>query len=248
MTDQPAGPGGVSVRLTLTIFDRRVDLTLPLPPGEVELTAMIPALQALTDVTGRVATQVCAERGQPLSCKAGCGVCCRQLVPVSACEAWYLRRAVEDLPAERRDRIERRCREAMDGFVRAGLPGDVTHWASLDREKSASLGRRCFALGIACPFLEEESCSMYPHRPLVCREVLVVSPAENCQGRPGQQVDRLVLPGQLSRALYRLSHLGEGKVWWVPLVAALDWARQHEPPADLRTGPQWLERVLQLAR
>jgi Fe-S-cluster containining protein len=33
-----------------------------------------------------------------------------------------------------------------------------------------------------CPFLEDESCSIHPDRPLVCREYLVTSPAELCAG------------------------------------------------------------------
>lgn len=30
------------------------------------------------------------------------------------------------------------------------------------------------------PFLEDDACSIHPHRPSVCREYLVTSPAEHC--------------------------------------------------------------------
>ena len=48
-------------------------------------------------------------------------------------------------------------------------------------EERTELAYEYFKHGIACPFLEDESCSIHPDRPMACREYLVSSPAENCR-------------------------------------------------------------------
>ena len=49
-----------------------------------------------------------AARGEAISCKAGCGACCRQLVPVSETEAHHLRDVVEAMPEPRRAAVTAR--------------------------------------------------------------------------------------------------------------------------------------------
>ena len=50
------------------------------------------------------------------------------------------------------------------------------------------LGREYFQLGIPCPFLEEESCSIYHDRPITCREYLVTSPPAALRIFPPQKI------------------------------------------------------------
>src|SRR5262249_11986502 len=99
-----------------------------------------------------------------------------------------------------------------------------------------------FRAGVACPFLEEESCSIHPDRPLACREYLVTSPAENCSHPTEETVHMIPIPsggGKAVRALDRQT--SPGRAGWVPLILALEWAETHpEEPAAL-TGPQLLE-------
>ena len=52
----------------------------------------------------------------------------------------------------------------------------------------------CRAYSQHCPFLEEESCSIHPDRPLVCREYLVTSPAELCAGPTQEGVTPVAVP------------------------------------------------------
>jgi Fe-S-cluster containining protein len=94
---------------------------------------------------------------------------------------------------------------------------------------------------VACPFLEDESCSIHPDRPIACREYLVTSPAENC-ARPSAETVRMVpLAGTASNAI---AHLGEeppARVRWVPLVLALEWAEAHPDEGPARPAPEILQ-------
>jgi hypothetical protein len=105
-----------------------------------------------------------------------------------------------------------------------------------DREMSVAY----FALGVPCPFLEEESCSIHPDRPLVCREYLVTSPAELCAGPVQEGVTPVPVP-KLSLAARRLQEESET---WFPLALLMAWSRTPRTPATRRPGTEWVQRFL----
>jgi Fe-S-cluster containining protein len=90
------------------------------------------------------------------------------------------------------------------------------------------LGVDYFRLGIPCPFLEDEACSIHPQRPSACREFLAVSPAEYCSDPGSRPVRNVPMAASMTDALSRLcaSVLG-GEPTTIPLTLALDWAAAH---------------------
>jgi hypothetical protein len=79
-----------------------------------------------------------------------------------------------------------------------------------------------------CPFLEDESCSIYVDRPMVCREYHVTSPAERCAKLFEQPVDRVEVPVRLGDVITRTAQrLNEIPAYSVPLVLALEWSEAH---------------------
>ena len=79
-----------------------------------------------------------------------------------------------------------------------------------------------------CPFLEDESCSIHPERPLVCREYLVTSPAELCAGPKQEGVTPVAVP-KVSLAARGLQ---EEKDDWFPLAMLMAWARTRAAQGD----------------
>ena len=71
-------------------------------------------------------------------------------------------------------------------------------------------------MGVPCPFLEDESCSIHPERPLVCREYLVTSPAALCAGPTQEGVTPVAVP-KVSMAARGLQDEGDD---WFPLATA----------------------------
>jgi hypothetical protein len=61
---------------------------------------LLPAARELTMQVTAVAVEQARAKGLEISCKAGCGVCCRQLVPISIVEAQLLADLVAALPPE----------------------------------------------------------------------------------------------------------------------------------------------------
>ncbi len=91
-----------------------------------------------------------------------------------------------------------------------------------------------FALAIACPFLEDERCSIHEHRPSICREYLVVSPPMHCASLDAEHVRRVTIPVPVSSALMHFSDgRGTEEPRVLPLIDALEFPApsQSEIPA-----------------
>ena len=219
--------------LRLTVGDLRIVHPISVPNGPIEAADAVPALQGLVN-----AVVAAAEAGKTVSCRKGCGACCRQLVPVSSSEGERLLRVVDSMPAGRRDALKARFAAAEAAITGAGL--DQRQGRS-DRELSVAY----FALGIPCPFLEDESCSIHQERPLICREYLVSSPPELCAGPTQEGVTPLPVP-KVSLAARGLQDEADG---WFPLALLMAWRRTRPRRTTRRSGPEWVQRFLrQLGR
>ncbi len=214
--------------LKLTVGDLRIVHPITVPSAPVPATDVVPALQGLVN-----AVVAAAEAGKSISCRQGCGACCRQLVPVSRTEGERLLALVETMADERRERLRARFTAAEAILDEAGLSDRA---GRSDRELSLAY----FALAIPCPFLQDESCSIHADRPLVCREYLVTSPAELCAGPTQEGVTPVAVP-KVSMAARGLQDNGED---WFPLARLMTWAATRPRKSVRRTGPEWVQRFL----
>ena len=219
--------------LRLTVGDLRIVHPLTVPQAPVAAADIVPALQGLVNAVVAAAEAGSLNEGGAISCRKGCGACCRQLVPISRTEGERLLTLVAAMPAERRDALAMRFAIAEAAIKGAGL-----HEREDRPDRELSTGY--FALGVPCPFLEDESCSIHAERPLVCREYLVTSPAELCAGPSQAGVTPVAVP-KVSMAARGLQDDNED---WFPLALLMDWARTRPKGGARRTGPEWVQRFL----
>jgi methyltransferase-like protein/SAM-dependent methyltransferase/Fe-S-cluster containining protein len=236
-----------TANVELALGARRLKVKITVPAGPTRLLQMLPVVQALTDAAVGAAVEDVEAQGHKVSCRKGCGACCRQLVPISPVEARHIHNLVDELPEPRRSEIKARFADARQRLAQAGLLEQLLHPETWPDEGGRQLGLKYFFQGIPCPFLEEESCSIYPDRPLECRQYLVTSPAENCKNPTGQTVHQVPVSINPWRALARVSQPGTpgGKVPWVPLILAPEWAESHPNETPLRPGPELLQQVFE---
>ena len=225
--------------------DQALEATVSVPAGPTRPRVLLPMIQRLTnELVGMGEAQVAA-RGEAVSCRAGCGACCRQVVPVSETEARHLRDLVAAMPEPRRAVVRDRFTDGLRRLADGGL-GDAVR-DPLGVTDTTAFGLAYFRLGVACPFLEGESCSIHPDRPLSCREFLVTSPAANCSDPTPETIRRVPTPGHAMTSFAALDGLRPdgARVRWVPLIAALEWADAHpEPPDATETGPELFGRFM----
>ena len=250
MPDPPADSSSSTVRATfsLPVGGGSLQVSAQLPGGRTTLTQLLPIIQNLENaIIGRVAEEAQAA-GSPISCKAGCGACCRQMVPVSLFEAEALTAWMRSLPEERQTQLAERFHRALSALRDAGVIDKILNdeWVKAE-DRTTQLAVDYFHAWVACPFLEGESCSIHPIRPLACREYLVVSPPALCQDPSVHDVTGVRLPLKLSRVLntfgQELEHDPRG---WIPLVFLLAWGKSGAKPGDYvaGTGQEVLARFL----
>ncbi len=229
----------VEVTFTVAVGERKLNASVEVPAGKVTVTELLPVLQALTS---RVATGMAAEAeaaGHPVSCRAGCGACCRQLVPLSVFEAEALAGWIRALPEVQQQAMEGRFRGALLALRDAGVLERLNPELWKEGSKEAkSVVVDYLRANIACPFLDEESCSIYPIRPLVCREYMVTSSPELCREPVSKEVSGIRMPVKLSKALCRLGAKLENEgTGWIPLVFLFHWMTSGAEPGRRMYGP-----------
>lgn len=221
--------------ITIEIGDESVDAVLTASLTEAPFEALLPIFRTITDQLTERATVREIAAGRAVTCRPGCAACCRQAVPLAAAEARDIAALVEGLPEERRGVVTARFVAARAALAAAGLTTVAAEVAGLDRPARDAYGRRYFRLGIACPFLDDENCSIHPRRPLACREYLVTSPAIHCADPSDATIVSVPLAGRPSGAVTRRGKEIEGH-GTVMLVDALAWAAEHPAPPPAYPG------------
>lgn len=241
-TDSEKSAGLVNATAELTIAGRKLRLEMPVPAGRARLIELLPFFRYLTDSFVDLAVENAQAAGATVSCRKGCGACCRQLVPIAGIEAQRLRELVEAMPEPRKSVILARFERARRRLREAGLLEKLLEPNRIKEDVIVALGLDYFREKIACPFLEDESCSIYAERPLACREYLVVSPAEHC-ANPSAESVRCVKPVvHTARAVRGLNAAWSGHAArWLPLILALDWAESHCDDTPERLGTEWVK-------
>lgn len=237
---------------------RSIPVKLDLPEGMIEAEISLSAdserlvvlafkMLAISSEVADMAARAVRRAGREISCQKGCGVCCRQLVPLSPPEAAMIYEFLETMPEPQR----RRC---CDRFAELGRRlNDIGFMAQLERLRDPhisdrqyhSITQEYFRLNLACPFLEEESCSIYRVRPSMCREYLVTSPPGNCADPAQTPVTRVPVSVRLSEALaLTWADLAGKAVVVIPLVVAPTWISLHPEVRKVRGTAEAMLRIL----
>jgi Fe-S-cluster containining protein len=219
----------VSVRVVISVNGRPVRIETRVPDRKVRLDELLPALRTIDDRLIDAVVETVEANGERVSCAKGCSTCCRaQPVPVTPPEAFALASLVERLPEPRRAKVRAGFAAAAERLRAAGLYDTyMRRDPALTREAARAVARRYFALSIACPFLEDDACSIYADRPFVCRQYLVTSPPDLCQSPLDNPVKPVRAPAAFATAMLAVGKTLSGRAQYtVPLVLALDCARE----------------------
>jgi Fe-S-cluster containining protein len=234
----PDAPEFISGTADLSLAGYQLKIQMEVPTGRKRPIHLLPLFNSVANALIDVAETMVAEQGRSITCKKGCGACCRQLVPISLSEAHRLRELVNELPEPRRSEVRARFSAARARLAETGLLELLVDPRRI-AQTGESLAIEYFQQAIACPFLEAESCTIHEERPLACREYLVTSEAEHCS-RPSAATVRCVkMPAEASAALLRLESTSpDYAARWVTLTLALDWAEDHPDATPERPGPE----------
>jgi Fe-S-cluster containining protein len=232
--------------VVLSIGGEPLKMQMTVPAGPVKPHRMLPVFQKMTNSFVEMSAMAAGARGETVSCRAGCGACCRQPVPIAEIEIYHLAEIVAAMPEPRQSEIRQRFRDAvghfraMGWFDRMKAIGDLTlteSEAKITAEMQKAIAEY-FLESVACPFLEDESCSIHEDRPIACREYLVTSPAANCATGSGEGVKMVDLVLKPSHTLRYVGATGTF-TGFIPLVLALEFAEKFPERFEEKTGERW---------
>jgi Fe-S-cluster containining protein len=195
--------------------------------GPMRLSEIVPLLHDLASKAVGLALDRARREGKVVSCKAGCGVCCRQLVPIAPAEVFYIVEKMMGMPIEKRrvplerfDHNEKRL--ASTGLIRA-----INNLGNTYDNNAVALDY--FRIGLSCPFLESRSCSIHQWRPIACREYNVTSPAAHCDDPFHLKIETVRLHRRMSEGLSRLcSHVAGLPLGMVPMPLLFDYFETYK--------------------
>lgn len=118
----------------------------------------------------------------PVTCRPRCSWCCRQPVFISPLEGAAIREAVRN--ARRTDEVRRRTTAYLEELQARPGSGNalltLLH-AAQGKARTPTPAQRAAVFGPGCPFLDGGMCSIYPVRPLMCREHISFDDVAKCE-------------------------------------------------------------------
>ena len=236
--------------LVLDMPEGVLHFNIPPMAGRHRVADIAAALMPFCDAVNDLGAGIAKQFGKSVSCRAGCGVCCCQMVPLSPPEAVMVNDVITGLPQRHREQAEAGFADARKKLHDAGLLDRLYELYSRKStgEETLALNRRYFELGIPCPFLSGQSCSIHPSRPSRCREYSVMSDPALCANPFENPVRRLPVTLKLSEALaFAWASLTRTKPQFIPLIDAPSWVRANPEAAGLRIegAQQFMRSVLE---
>ncbi|MCP9452582.1 MAG: YkgJ family cysteine cluster protein [Nitrospira sp.] len=226
-------PSTERFEISITTAAGHVSAAVDAPLAFIPLTSLVPLLRSLGEEAQRLEEARAAAGGRLRSCTKGCAACCRMLVPLSPPEAFRLMDHVRRWPVEQQEHLAVRLEATKSALVAHGIWQRLLDVAESEQppndEELAPLNEAYYSLRIPCPFLEENTCSVYEERPSACRELLVTSPPVNCNDMVSGTVEALPIPLRVGTIL--------GLVWgeltasvprMIPLPLVADWVERHQ--------------------
>ena len=244
----------ITGNVSLTVGGKPLNLQMTVPAKHVKPHRMLPIFQQMTNAFVGMSVNAVEEKGKTISCKAGCGACCRQPVPVSELEIYHLAEIVEAMDEPRRSEVKKRFSDAVAHFEKLNWFERMKNCAEMTKtempetvmEEVDKAVMQYFYEGVPCPFLENESCSIHEARPLSCREFLVTSPAENCSKPTIETVEKIDLFVKSSETMRFVGGTQNfAKVGFLPLIRALELSEKVPETFVEKTGERWMADFFQ---
>ncbi len=191
--------------------------------GPMRLVDLVSTALEFTDILVKRAIDKEEKEGRKIYCGPGCGVCCNQMVPLSPPEAIWISELVDHLEKSGWKELSQKFDRIAEKLEQLGMVGELLD-PDFSDDVALEIAKKYFQLSIPCPFLVDNSCRIYPYRPVACREYNVTSPPEFCRDPYSNQVNKVPMPLPLSAPLARLTAKLTGtKPRLIPLVLTRKW-------------------------
>jgi len=236
----------VTGKIQLLVDDTLFEMELTVQASPVKPQRMLPIFQQVTNLYVEMGVAATKSEGVNVSCKKGCNACCYHMIGLAEFETYHIAEIIEEMPEPQRSEVKERINKALKHFAETGWIERFENCSDYSDKESLEVFLDYFKEAVPCPFLVDESCSIYDDRPLMCREYLVTSPAENCSNPTKENIKIVKLPVRPSGNLLKL---GQKKslsgLNVVPLIMLLEWIEKNPNNSPEKTGEEWMTDFFQ---
>jgi Fe-S-cluster containining protein len=220
-----------TIPFKLDILGHELRLCFAVTTPRVRLPDLVNPARALCTKITRIVLEQLGLSGQPVPCRKGCAACCKYLVPLSVPEALAVVEETSRLPQPRRSILIDACIDSAAKVLAhcRDLPDAESLAAPKGRDKAVSATADWYsALSLTCPFLVDAACTIYPTRPLACREHFVAGSASLCADLLCDDDSVVPMPVSILNTLVELTaRLEQSSLETVMLPLAYAWAEQN---------------------
>jgi Fe-S-cluster containining protein len=208
---------------TVSVFGVHKTISIQVLDRFARLSDLVPLARALSDVMVSEAIDHARGLGKTVFCDKKCAACCSYLVPLSIPEAICLYDEIQSLPPEQSHEFWSNSLSVAKQLLENDS-GDVVNGEST----LGAVGQWYSSKQVACPFLQNDLCAIYEHRPLACREYLATTPALWCQPEAARRVEKPDLPYSVLESLGKVAAQLEGtSVEAIMLPLTLPWIQEN---------------------
>jgi len=172
------------INLELDVLDERLRFRIDVAHGQVKLSDIIPLARKISGKIADILIDKHHKDGIEIACRKGCGHCCQShLVPLAVPEAFRLNGYIHSRHRDLRDAMLRSCLLAAQDILDQEPPESFTPPMSEpvdNRSFLSNVSTWYVSLGVCCPFLSNNVCTIYENRPLACRDYFVRGGSNAC--------------------------------------------------------------------
>lgn len=124
-----------------------------------------------------------ASQGKPVTCRKGCYWCCHEQLLAQGPEGYAAAAWINKQPRPVRKQILKNLEKWYKETNKAGISLELN-----TPDDIYQLANQYWDAKIRCPFLDKDSCIIYPARPFACRTMLVTSHPDECEKSQGKAI------------------------------------------------------------
>jgi Fe-S-cluster containining protein len=233
------GNGVKTISFEIDIIGRPTRFSICVAQKKARLSDITPLARMLSTKLAIMILDKLHSNGEFVPCRKGCSTCCNYLIPLSVPEAF---RIVEEVLAMStlQGRVISQSFLDTAKIILNEKPKifEVNESAEAsDQTQVIALSKWYASLKLACPFLSNNLCTSYEHRPLACREYIVTGSALLCNNEWSDESQTVQIPISILDCLGQLAaELEQSDIEAVMLPFALPWVQENLERGE-RTWP-----------
>ncbi len=244
--------GVETISFELDILGEPVRFGINVAQKQARLSDIVPLVRTLSTKLALMVLEKLRRNGEFVPCCKGCSACCDYLIPLSVPEAFRLREEVLAMPEEQGKAVLQLCLDTAKRILdKKPKEFDINELAGAESQiKIIQLGKWYAGIKLACPFLSDNLCASYEHRPIACREYIVTGSALLCEDERTDESQTVQMPVSVLQCLGQLTaELEQSNIEAVMLPLALPWAQENIERGE-RTWPAitMVERFVEILR